>query len=71
MPPLIAVINITPDPVAIHLGPIPLLWYGIAYAVGLAVTYLVITREARRRRGAAAPPGSSPRDTDGTLGGID
>ncbi len=47
--PLIALINVTPDPVAIQLGPIPLLWYGIAYAVGLAATYLVITREARRR----------------------
>jgi phosphatidylglycerol:prolipoprotein diacylglycerol transferase len=47
--PLIALINITPDPVAIQLGPIPVLWYGIAYALGLAATYWVITREARRR----------------------
>ena len=49
MQPLIALINVTPDPVALQLGPIPLLWYGIAYAAGLAATYLVITREARRR----------------------
>ena len=49
MQPLIALINVTPDPVAVHLGPIPLLWYGIAYAVGLAATYLVVTREAQRR----------------------
>jgi phosphatidylglycerol:prolipoprotein diacylglycerol transferase len=47
--PLVALINITPDPVAIQLGPIPVLWYGVCYALGLAATYWVITREARRR----------------------
>lgn len=47
--PLVALINITPDPVALQLGPFPLLWYGICYAVGLAATYTVVTREARRR----------------------
>jgi phosphatidylglycerol:prolipoprotein diacylglycerol transferase len=46
---VIALINITPDPVAIQLGPVPVLWYGVCYAVGLAATYWVITREARRR----------------------
>ncbi len=40
--------DLTPDPVAFRLGPIPVLWYGIAYAVGLAASYLVITRLARR-----------------------
>lgn len=39
----------TPDPVAIQLGPIPIAWYGIGYALGLAAAYLVMTREARRR----------------------
>ena len=47
--PVIALISVTPDPVAIHLGPIPILWYGVCYAIGLAATYVVITREARRR----------------------
>ena len=47
--PIIALISVTPDPVAIHLGPIPILWYGVCYAIGLAATYVVITREARRR----------------------
>jgi phosphatidylglycerol:prolipoprotein diacylglycerol transferase len=47
--PLIALINVTPDPVAFQLGSIPVYWYGVCYAVGLAATYLVITREARRR----------------------
>ncbi|HYO41849.1 MAG TPA: prolipoprotein diacylglyceryl transferase [Candidatus Limnocylindrales bacterium] len=47
--PLIAMINVLPDPVAFQLGPIPVYWYGIGYAVGLAATYIVITREARRR----------------------
>ena len=47
--PLIALINVTPDPVAFQIGSIPVYWYGVCYAVGLAATYLVITREARRR----------------------
>src|SRR3954453_18834688 len=46
---VIALITVTPDPVAIHLGPIPVLWYGVCYAIGLALAYVVITREARRR----------------------
>jgi len=41
-------INITPDPIAIQLGPLPVYWYGIAYAVGLAVSYVVLVRQARR-----------------------
>jgi len=41
-------LNFTPDPVAIQLGPLPVYWYGIAYAVGLAVSYLVLIRQARR-----------------------
>jgi phosphatidylglycerol:prolipoprotein diacylglycerol transferase len=44
-----AVITVTPDPIAIHLGPISVFWYGICYAAGIAATYVVVTREARRR----------------------
>jgi phosphatidylglycerol:prolipoprotein diacylglycerol transferase len=47
--PVLAMIAITPDPIAIHLGPIPVYWYGICYAIGLAVSYAVVTREAHRR----------------------
>jgi phosphatidylglycerol:prolipoprotein diacylglycerol transferase len=47
--PLIALINVTPDPIAFHIGSIPVFWYGVCYAVGLAAVYVVITREARRR----------------------
>jgi phosphatidylglycerol:prolipoprotein diacylglycerol transferase len=47
--PVLAGITVFPDPVAVQLGPIPLYWYGVCYAVGLAATYVVITREARRR----------------------
>jgi phosphatidylglycerol:prolipoprotein diacylglycerol transferase len=43
------VIDITPDPIAFSIGPLPVHWYGIAYAVGLAAAYLVISREARWR----------------------
>ena len=45
---VLAGIAVTPDPVAFQLGPIPVFWYGVCYAVGLALAYIVITREARR-----------------------
>jgi phosphatidylglycerol---prolipoprotein diacylglyceryl transferase len=46
---LSAVFNFTPDPIALRLGPIEIHWYGIAYAVGLAAVYLLVTRLAARR----------------------
>ena len=47
--PILGLINVTPDPIAFHLGPLPVFWYGICYAVGLAAVYVVLTREVRRR----------------------
>jgi phosphatidylglycerol:prolipoprotein diacylglycerol transferase len=44
-----AMIDWTPDPIAFTIGPITVFWYGIMYAIGLAVTFVVIEREARRR----------------------
>ncbi|HEX5591187.1 MAG TPA: prolipoprotein diacylglyceryl transferase [Candidatus Limnocylindrales bacterium] len=41
-------IAFTPDPIAIQIGPLPVYWYGIAYAVGLAAAYVVLVRQARR-----------------------
>ena len=41
-------IDWTPDPVALQLGPISLYWYGICYAIGLAGAYWVMVRMARR-----------------------
>ena len=38
-----------PDPIAISLGPLDIRWYGVMYAIGLALTFFVIEREARRR----------------------
>jgi phosphatidylglycerol:prolipoprotein diacylglycerol transferase len=43
-------ITFTPNPIAVRLGPIPVYWYGIAYAVGLLVSYMVLVRQARRFR---------------------
>jgi phosphatidylglycerol:prolipoprotein diacylglycerol transferase len=43
------VIDITPNPIAFTIGPLAVHWYGIAYAVGLAAAYLVISRQARWR----------------------
>lgn len=42
-------IDVTPDPVFLRLFGFPIYWYGIAYAVGLAAVYVVVTREARFR----------------------
>ncbi len=41
-------IDWTPGSVAIQIGPLPLYWYGIAYAVGLATAYWIMVRQARR-----------------------
>jgi phosphatidylglycerol---prolipoprotein diacylglyceryl transferase len=40
-------IDITPNPIAFQLGPLPVYWYGIGYAVGLAAAYQVLVRLAR------------------------
>ncbi|HEV8053665.1 MAG TPA: prolipoprotein diacylglyceryl transferase [Candidatus Limnocylindrales bacterium] len=42
-------IRITPDPIAISLGPLSVGWYGIGYVVAVAVLVLVTQREAARR----------------------
>ena len=41
-------IDWTPGSIAIQIGPLPLYWYGIAYAVGLAGAYWIMVRQARR-----------------------
>jgi phosphatidylglycerol:prolipoprotein diacylglycerol transferase len=43
-----ALIQFTPDPIAIHIGPLPLAWYGITYAVGLLACYQLLVRQAAR-----------------------
>ncbi len=39
--------DIPPDPVALQFGPISIGWYGLCYAIGLAVAYVVLIRLAR------------------------
>jgi phosphatidylglycerol:prolipoprotein diacylglycerol transferase len=39
--------DIPPNAVALQLGPITIGWYGLCYAIGLAVAYIVLTRLAR------------------------
>ena len=46
---MLAMIAITPDPVAFTIGSFPIHWYGICYAVGLAAVYFVLVHEARYR----------------------
>ena len=41
-------LDLTPDPIAFQIGSIPVYWYGIGYALGLAAAYLVMVRLARR-----------------------
>jgi len=40
--------DIPPDPIAFRLGPLAIGWYGLCYAIGLAVAYIVLVRLARR-----------------------
>ncbi len=42
-------IDITPNPILLQIGPLPIHWYGIAYAVGIAVAVWLAMREARWR----------------------
>ena len=42
--------DFTPDPVLLRLGPLTIGWYGLGYAVGLAVAYMVMVQLARRAR---------------------
>jgi phosphatidylglycerol:prolipoprotein diacylglycerol transferase len=41
-------LDFIPDPIAFQIGPLPVYWYGIGYAIGLAVAYQVLVRLARR-----------------------
>ncbi len=41
-------LDVLPNPIAFQLGPLPVYWYGIGYAVGLAVAYQILVRLARR-----------------------
>src|SRR6476646_7512970 len=41
-------LDVVPNPIAIQVGPVPVYWYGIGYAVGLAAAYIVLTRIGRR-----------------------
>jgi len=43
------VISITPDPVAVQLGPISVPWYGLGYAAAIALGVWLTQRQARRR----------------------
>lgn len=38
------------DPIAIHLGPLGIHWYGIAYLIGFVLVYLWLARPAGRMR---------------------
>jgi phosphatidylglycerol:prolipoprotein diacylglycerol transferase len=40
--------DVPPDPIAFQLGPVAIGWYGLCYAIGLAVAYFVLVRLARR-----------------------
>ena len=42
-------IDWTPDPIAISIGPLAVHWYGLMYALGIGATFVVVEREARRR----------------------
>ena len=39
--------DVPPDPIAFTLGPLTIGWYGLMYAIGLAVVYVILVRLAR------------------------
>ncbi|HSB97303.1 MAG TPA: prolipoprotein diacylglyceryl transferase [Spongiibacteraceae bacterium] len=43
------------DPVAIHLGPLAVRWYGLAYLSGFVLAWLLATRRARRADSPVTP----------------
>jgi phosphatidylglycerol---prolipoprotein diacylglyceryl transferase len=45
----LGLITVFPDPIALHLGPLNIGWYGIGYVVAVAVMMLVSQREAALR----------------------
>ena len=46
---VLSLINVTPDPLIVQLGPVALTWYSLGYVVGLAVMFAVTLRELERR----------------------
>ncbi|CAN5757176.1 prolipoprotein diacylglyceryl transferase [soil metagenome] len=44
-----SLINVTPDPTIIQLGPLVIGWYALGYLAGLAVMFAVTMRELERR----------------------
>jgi phosphatidylglycerol---prolipoprotein diacylglyceryl transferase len=42
-------INITPDPIAVQVGPVAITWYSIGYAAALLIAAWLVPREAERR----------------------
>ena len=51
-------IDFTPSSIAVQIGPFPVYWYGVAYAVGLAVAYGVMVGQAKRLGHDPAPLGN-------------
>ena len=49
MNPLLGLIDITPVPIALQLGPLTIPWYGIGYAAALALGAWLADRRARER----------------------
>jgi phosphatidylglycerol---prolipoprotein diacylglyceryl transferase len=41
-------LDFTPDPILLQIGPLTIGWYGLGYVLGLAVAYLILVRLARR-----------------------
>ena len=72
-------IDWTPSAIAIQIGPLPLYWYGIAYALGLLAVYMVVVRLAvrtvartarpRHARGMSGPVAAEDARPDETAGG--
>jgi phosphatidylglycerol---prolipoprotein diacylglyceryl transferase len=46
---ILGLINVTPSPTIVQIGPVPIGWYGVLYVVALGVMFALSTRELERR----------------------
>lgn len=59
------------DPVLVHLGPLPIRWYALAYLAGLALAWWGINRTLRQAKlWAGAPFNGKPPATDEEIGDL-
>ena len=59
------------DPVLVHLGPLAIRWYALAYIAGIVIAWWGVVRVLRNKRLWAAPPfNGRPPATEDDIGDL-